>query len=215
MAEEVIVDPGPISIAASLLLSALGILLAIEARAEYEATTDLLEELNQCRLDMACELQEHNLGVIYPFIRCVMDEICEYEEPQPDYGGMCSFFQGFMSGTNDLAHQAHSTYVENFCFCPSDCQTQTGYYAALAGVDSAYARTRFQERREEKMRELKFRALQQAHAGTFRSPSAIFQLLDVAGSIYGYIQGQAFSNYAGALSVFGYGITTALSGIFN
>lgn len=207
------VDPGPLSVEESLLFIGLGVLLADDAHDEYVETTDLLEEVNQRRLDMACILHDHQLAVQHPFQKFVMDEAFNMPVNTPDYGGQCSLFKHAMLDSLHSAESAQSHYLKLFCIDEPECNNELGFFAGLAATDGAYHRTRQQEQRELRNREIKTRVIQQTHAGTFRSPSAIFGLTENAASIFGYIQQAAFSNLNGSLAMFGLGLNGLLGNL--
>jgi len=192
--------------------------IAEKAKDEYRFATDKIVELNQCREELACAIQNHNLTVTLPFQRSVMDTALNAGVPAPNYGGLCAFYQNLAIRSLVGAKNASSEYSSLFCVKPSSLRREVEYYSGISGVDSSYARTRSQERRQELMRESKTRFVQSAHGATFTSPLPSFGLLETATDVYTQMQNNAAGALGGSIAALSRGatqLTTTLNDAFR
>ena len=192
---------------------AVGVILGEKAYDEYTDATDDLEALNIRRQVMAETIHAHRLGVTIPFQIGAMNTALSIPEYPPDYESLCGFFNDIAMSSRDAARDASSSYSALFCMSPSSCRRALDYSAGLSAVDSTYARGRFDERTEERLRQLRMDTIQSIHSGTFTNPSSVFGLIDSAASVYGYIQEQAFNNLTGATTLLSYGASGLFSAI--
>ena len=187
--------------------------LAEEAEDDLELATDTLVSINRRREELADTIHKHNLKVTLPFQKFAMRSVLDMDEMNVDYGGLCSYYQQMSRRQLAGARVASSNYMALFCVKESKARRELDYFAGVASVDSAYARVRNQQRREELMRNIKSDAILGVHSGTFTGPSGVFGLIESAAQVYGYIQNQASGQLSGALALVGYGAGAGISSL--
>lgn len=199
-------------IAATAAVLALAADLANEAKDDFEEATDSIVDINRRREVLAARIHRHNLKVTLPFQKFAMTTALRMDEMQPDYNGLCSFYQSLSRRQLAGAQVASRNYLSLFCIQESKSRRELDYFSGIASVDSSYSRVKNQERREELMRNIKVDTVQSVHAGTFSGPNGVFGLIDSAAQIYGYIQNQSATQFAGAATLLGSGIASTGTG---
>lgn len=190
-----------------------GIALSIRAYNNYKKARDNIIKIQQCREDIACMIHDHNVNVIAPYQRCVLNAVQGASIGGVSYGGLCNEFGNYGIRSLTAAKLSHREHMASYCLTPSPCVRQLDYYAGTAMVDSSFKVSQRQNREIERRREAKFSALTGAHAATFSTPNNTFQLLNAAESIYVAQFNQATSNLSGGLALAGYGFGSLLNGL--
>lgn len=188
---------------AFLALAAIQIAKALElAKKSLENLCDIQER----QLAMSNKLKDIWLNVQHAQKMKALCDALEMEIPSMDKNSAYSKFRSMSNIISNQAKQAQNIWMQQYGICkPMPCDRSIDIAAINANTNAGHAVFKYQQRRTERRRELKYRVVQSAHASSMVEPAPMLDLLNTAATISWSKLQLGLSNLSGAAGLAGVG----------